>query len=119
MRITNNSGKNHLDGEEVHPGDHSQVRFGEGRPRILSFSLRRWLDAVLGQDTLDGGPADVVAHVVQGVAQPRVARTSPCSSGASPVVGPPGNSSKQLRSTECRPRTQSRPQSKPRVRAAP
>jgi hypothetical protein len=74
MSITNNTWyrtshhRQHLHREEVHPGDHSQVRLDEGRPRILSFSLRRRRDAVLGEDPLDGGPPDVVAHVVHGVA---------------------------------------------------
>jgi hypothetical protein len=45
-----------------------RVRLDEGRPRILSFSLRHRRDAVLGEDPLDGGPPDVVAHIVHGVA---------------------------------------------------
>jgi len=65
--------RQHLDRQEVHPGDRSQVGLYERCPRILSLSLRRRLNAVLGEDPLDGGPPDVVAHVVQGVAQPRVA----------------------------------------------
>jgi hypothetical protein len=46
----------------------------KGLPGHRLSPERRGLDAVLGEDALDGGPSEVEAQVLESAAKPRVAR---------------------------------------------
>src|SRR5450432_3292048 len=62
--------RQHLNRKEIHPGNRAQMCLNEGRPRVLPLSVWSRLDSVLGQDTLNGAPPDVVAEIVQRIAHP-------------------------------------------------
>ena len=66
-------GRQHLDREEISTGDGAHVGSKKSSPRSVSAALGRWLDSVVEQDALHGVASDIVAEVVQGVAQPGVA----------------------------------------------
>ncbi len=63
----------HLHAEEVRRGDGTPVRLEKGLPRHRPSPERSGLDAVLGEDALDGRPSEVEAEVLERAAKPRVA----------------------------------------------
>ncbi|HTB73199.1 MAG TPA: hypothetical protein VK762_08135, partial [Polyangiaceae bacterium] len=65
--------REHLRAEEVRCGDGTPVRFEKGLPGHRLSSEGSGLDAVLGEDALDGRPSEVEAQVLECTAKPRVA----------------------------------------------
>ena len=65
--------REHLHAEEVRRGDGTPVRLEKGLPRHRPSPERSGLDAVLGEDALDGRPSEVEAQVLECTAKPRVA----------------------------------------------
>jgi len=67
------SAREHLHAEEVGCGDGTPVRPEKRLPRHRPSPERSGLDAVLGEDALDGGPSEFEAEVLECTAKPRVA----------------------------------------------
>ncbi len=62
-----------LHAEEIRCGDGTPVRLEKGLPRHRLSPARSGLDAVLGEDALDGRPSEVEADVFERTAKARVA----------------------------------------------
>jgi hypothetical protein len=65
--------REHLHAEEVRRSDGTPVRLEKRLPRHRPSPERSWLDAMLREDALNGGPSKVEAQVLECPAKPRVA----------------------------------------------
>lgn len=63
------SAREHLDAEEVRRRDGAPVRLEEGLPGHRLSTEWSGLDTVRLEDALDGGPSDVQAQLLEGVAR--------------------------------------------------